>query len=322
MRLGVVVPCFRQERFLPRTLAALEQALAGTAWQGVVVVSGGASDAVPGAGPAWRVLCPPAGVAPTPGGARMLGCAAVEGEAVLFVDADTEVDGAWVARALACAAGPSRVAGWGGRLEERVTDGARDWPGVSDLNRTGDAERDVELLTTPALYRRDALLAVGGYDPRLSAEEDFELALRLAAAGWTLRVLPGPAGRHWNAPRPSVAELRRRWAHGLVFGPGQALRLYLGRRGFARLLWRQRVMLATLVFWTAGATAALAAALGAGPVALRAWAFVLLAGLAVLAVRKRSLRLAVHALLAWTVNGLGVLIGFVRGPARPAARGA
>ena len=318
MRLGAVIPCFRQERFLPRTLAALERALAGVPWQGVVVVSGGAPDVVT-AGASWRLLCPPAGAAPTPGGARMLGCAAVEGELVLFVDADTEVDADWVARALARAAEPSRVAGWGGRLEERVIDGVRDWAGVPDLNHTGDAERDVELLTTPVLYRRDALLAVGGYDPRLAAEEDFELALRFRAAGWTLRVLPGPAARHWNGPRPSVAELRRRWAHGLVFGPGQALRLYLGRRGFARLLWRQRLMLATLAFWTWGGAAALAVVLGAGPLALRAWALALLALLAALAVRKRSLRLAAYALLAWTVNGLGVVIGFLRGPVRPAA---
>jgi len=318
MRLGVVVPCFRQERFLPRTLAALERALVHMSWQGVVVVSGGTTESIPVGAP-WRVLCPPAGAAPTPGGARMLGCAAVEGELVLFVDADTEVEAGWMARAFARAAEPSRVAGWGGRLEERVTDGVRDWAGVPDLNRTGDAERDIELLTTPVLYRRDALLGVGGYDSRLAAEEDFELGLRLIAAGWTLRVLPGPAARHWNGPRPSVAELRRRWAHGLVFGPGQALRLYLGRRGFARLLWRQRLMLATLAFWTWGAAAGVAAALGAGTFALSAWSLSLLAVLAGLAVRKRSLRLAAHALLAWTVNGLGVVIGFLRGPVRPAA---
>jgi glycosyltransferase involved in cell wall biosynthesis len=316
MRLGVVVPCYRQERFLPRTLAALEHALAGHTWQGVVVVHGAGA---PAAGPGWRVLCPPDGVSHTPGGARMLGCAAVEGAWVLFVDADTEVDAGWVARALARADGDPRVAGYGGRIEERVTDGTRDWAGVSDLNGTGDLEREVELLTTPALYRRDALLGVGGYDARLSAEEDFELGLRLRAAGWTLRVLAGPAARHWNGPRPSVAELRRRWAHGLVFGPGQALRLYLGRRGFARLLWRQRVMLAMLAFWAWGAAAGTAAALGAGTAGVRAWAVALVLGSAALAVRKRSVRLAAHALLTWTVNGLGVVIGFVRGPVPPIA---
>jgi GT2 family glycosyltransferase len=247
----------------------------------------------------------------------MLGCAAVEGEWVLFVDADTEVDAGWVARALAGAPGEPTVVGYGGRIEERVTDGVRDWAGASDLNRVGDAERDVELLTTPALYRRDALLGAGGYDPRLNAEEDFELGLRLRRRGQRLRLLPGPAGRHWNGPRPSFAEIRRRWDAGLTFGPGQALRLYLGRPGFATLLWRQRLVLGTLAFWAWGAASVVVAAGGRGAGPLEAWALLLAAGLVALAARKGGVRPALHAFVVWTVNGLGLVVGFVR--PRPAS---
>ena len=39
MRLGVVIPCYRQERFLGRTLAALERSLAGRDWLGVLVLA-------------------------------------------------------------------------------------------------------------------------------------------------------------------------------------------------------------------------------------------------------------------------------------------
>jgi hypothetical protein len=186
-------------------------------------------------------------------------------------------------------------------------------PGDPDLNRVGDEERDVELLTTPALYRRAHLLAVGGYDPRLSAEEDFELGLRLASAGHPLRLLRGPAGRHWNDPRPSLAELVRRWRVGLVFGPGQALRLYLGRPGFGRLVRRQRLPLAALGLWALG-LAALARAAAGDPGPLQAWCALAAGALAVMTVRKRSVRLAAHSLLAWSVNGLGLLVGFFRIP--------
>ncbi len=323
MTLGVVVPCHRQEALLPRTVAALERALAGHAWRGVVVL-GGRDDAAaprPAFGPAWRVLAPPAGVAGTPGAARMLGFAAVEGEWTLFVDADTEVDAGWVARALAAAPADPRVAGYGGRLEERVYAGGRDWAGSSDLNRVGDAERDVELLTTPALYRREALLAVGGYDPRLGAEEDFELGLRLAGAGWRLRLLAGPAARHWNPPRPSLAELARRWEFGLTFGPGEALRLYLGRPGFGALLRRQWLPIAALAVWLAGVVALVAAASGAGVTPLAGWLAALALIVALLAARKRSLRLALLGWLTWSANGLGVLVGFARPPRRAAQRG-
>ncbi|MEK7329609.1 MAG: hypothetical protein AAB290_03855 [Candidatus Eisenbacteria bacterium] len=36
MRIGVVVSCYRQERFLARTLSAVERALEGEDWQGVL----------------------------------------------------------------------------------------------------------------------------------------------------------------------------------------------------------------------------------------------------------------------------------------------
>ena len=43
MRLGVVVPCHRQEVHLPRTLAALERSLAEHDWSGVLACSEGTS---------------------------------------------------------------------------------------------------------------------------------------------------------------------------------------------------------------------------------------------------------------------------------------
>ena len=318
MTLGVVVPCHRQEEHLPRTVTALERALAGHAWRGVIVLGGRDDDRAPRPvfGPSWQVLAPPAGVAGTPGAARMLGFAAVEGAWTLFVDADTEVNADWVGHALAATAADPRVAGYGGRIEERVFAGALDWAGDPDLNRVGDLERDVDLVTTPALYRRAALLAEGGYDARLGAEEDFELGLRLRRAGWRLRVLAGPAARHWNPPRPSLAELGRRWRFGLTFGPGEALRLYLGRPGFGALLGRQRLPLAMLGLWLAGAAAFAATALGAGALPLELWALAWLALMLLVASRKRSLRLAVLGVLTWSANGAGMLVGFVRRPRR------
>jgi hypothetical protein len=256
----------------------------------------------------------------TPGGARMLGLAAVDGEWVLFVDADTEVDADWVARALDQADRDPETAGFGGRIEEWVVEAnGAEHPGAPDLNRVGDQERDIDLLTTPALYHRAALLAVGGYDARLNAEEDFELGLRLAQAGQRLRLLRGPAGRHWNEPRPSLAELERRWSTGLAFGPGQALRLYLGRPGFSQLLDRQRLPLGALMMWGVGVITLLWSTSGdTGPLFL--WVTVCLVCLVMVIVRKRSIRLALHSLLTWTVNGAGLAVGFFRVPRGPRAR--
>jgi hypothetical protein len=175
----------------------------------------------------------------------------------------------------------------------------------------------VDYLATLAFYRREALLQAGGYDTRLSSEEDFELGLRLRGLGFELRSLALLAARHWSAPRPSFGELGRRWRTGLCFGQGQVLRLYAGRPGFAALLRRQALYLATLAMWLLGLAALVLALAGAGARPLLAWLPLPLAVLAAMALRKRSPRLALHSLLSWTLNGLGLLVGLFRLPRAP-----
>lgn len=316
MNVGVVVPCYRQERFLGRTVQAIERALAGQEWRGVLVLSApGASEELPALSERWRVLRPLASGPPlTPGAARMAGFAEVGGEWVWFVDADVELEPWWVASTLAFAerARTERPAlgGLWGRIEEWMTEGGREWMGKRDLYAVGDAERPSDFLATLAFYRRESLERAGGYDPRLNSEEDFELGMRLAAQRVELRALPGLAAKHWSGPRPSFGELSRRWRAGLCFGQGQVLRVYLGRPGFTRLLRRQALYFAALGMWALGVFTLGVSFAWLDPRPLAWWATLPLAVLGMMALKKRSLRLALHSLLSWTENGLGMLIGF------------
>ena len=71
MMLGVTIPCYRQERFLPRTLAALERALAGRPWRGVLVLASPTEGAeLPELPPHWSVCRPRTHHPLTPGAAR------------------------------------------------------------------------------------------------------------------------------------------------------------------------------------------------------------------------------------------------------------
>lgn len=313
MRLGVVIPCYRQERFLGRTLAALERSLAGHDWLGVLVLAAADGSApLPERSPHWRVLRASGepGARPlTPGAARNAGFEACGGTWVLFVDADVEVEASWVDRACRVAATDVTVAGLWGRIEEWFEDGARVRPGSRDLYRVGDGDAFASYTATLSFYRRDALVHVGGYESRLQSEEDFELGLRLRQAGFPLRTLAPLAAKHWSAPRPSFAEVGRRWRTGLCFGPGQALRLYTGRPGFGELARRNAHYFGTLALWLA---APVGFALGGAP-ALAIWALAWLALLLLLTLRKRSARLALHSLVTWTVMAAGTVVGYVRG---------
>ena len=326
MRIGVVVSCYRQERFLARTVAALERALEGEDWQGVLEFAAPSDQPLPALSRRWRVISSfdPATGQPlrllTPGAGRMLGFAACAGDWVLFVDSDMELDTAWVRAALATAAREPALAGIGGRIEEWFVDGPLERPGRHDIYGTGERDRSVGYLGNVAFYRREALAAAGGYDVRLSSDEDFELGMRLGWLGFGIRSLGMRVGKHWSAPRPSFPELSRRWRTGLCFGQGQVLRLYWGRRGFGTLLGRQWLYVATLGMWSLTAAALLAWPLAGDP---RALALALLLPLLVLvpmSLRKRSPRLGLHSLLAWTLNGLGMAAGLFRPlPAAPPA---
>jgi len=327
MKVGVVVSCYRQERFLSRTVAALERALDGRDWQGILEVAVPSGEPLPALSDRWRVLSAfdPATRRPgrplTPGAGRMLGFAACGGDWVLFADSDVEVEAAWVREAIALAAREPSLAAVFGRIDEWFVDGGRERPGQPDMYRTGDTDRPVDYLAALAFYRRSALLAAGGYDERLNSDEDFELGLRFRHRGLAMRSLGMLAARHWSPPRPNVRELVRRWRTGICFGQGQVLRLYLGRRGFGALLRRQWLYVATLGMWTLGIGASVVAVAQGDLRVVALWALVPFAVLALMSARKRSVRRGWLSLLTWTVQGLGLLVGLFRlpGGARPLA---
>lgn len=215
MRVAVVVPCWNGRRWLPGLFASLRAQT--RAPDEVVVVDNGSTDgslewlATSGA----RVVALGANTGFAVAANR--GIAATECEAVALVNTDVELAPDWLERAVA-------------RLEPGVASVAtkmvlmRDPEVVDDagdvLRRDGAAEQRGHgkrfafdeageiwgACAGAAVYRRDAVVAVGGFEERFFAYlEDVDLALRLRLAGWRCWYEPVVA-RHARHGSSSGAE--------------------------------------------------------------------------------------------------------------------
>lgn len=151
-----------------------------------------------------------------PGAARNLGAAAAATTWIAFADADTEPPTGWIAALLANAGSAaaiaprvvsSRVAGASGSFERAVC--------ALDMgSRPGYVSPSGVLAYVPSaalLVRRDAFLALQGFDETIRVGEDVDLIWRLADEG----VYYEPSVVVEHAPRPSLrSALARRAAYG------------------------------------------------------------------------------------------------------------
>jgi glycosyltransferase involved in cell wall biosynthesis len=252
-------------------------------------------------------LCPAAG--------RFAGFAATSGDHVLFLDGDMELLAGWLRparQALASDPGLAAVSGL-------VVDGesGRAEPPTDPLGPTTVGDDPGWELPHPAgaaLYRRSALLEVGGFNPYLYSDEEPELALRLRAGGYRIVALARPAFiHHQPVAGGGVAALLARRRRGLFIGHGQVMRAQLGRPGFGRLLAERGYALAPLGAGAIGLVALLTSVASGRRRWLDGWLVAVTGALSADAARRRSLRATALAAL----NRVLFAEGLVRGISVP-----
>lgn len=214
LAVSVVIPCFNHGRFLAQ---AIDSALAERPFEVVVVDDGSTDDTaevLERYGSAITALRQPnAGLS----AARNAGIAACAGDLVQLLDADDELAEGVVARVATSAA---------------TTDAAAFFGGWQEMSETGDPIVEVPsaAFSTDAFHalihpmavgppgrfalRRWAVLAAGGFDRSLGACEDWDLWLRLAAAGHVFQRVPGIALRYRNSAGSMSKDYRRMWRAG------------------------------------------------------------------------------------------------------------
>jgi GT2 family glycosyltransferase len=209
---AVVIPNFNGVRWLPGVLESVAGQTHAAA--DVLVVDDGSTDGsaalLAERFPAVHVLA----LGDNGGFARAAnaGIASVSAEAVALVNTDVVLAPDWLERAAAALAAAPRAAAVATKLVD-LEDATLLYDAGDVLRRDGACEqrgrfeRDGGRYDAPgevfsacagaALYRRSAVLAVGGFDERFGTYlEDVDLGLRLRLAGWCCRWEPRAVARH------------------------------------------------------------------------------------------------------------------------------
>jgi cellulose synthase/poly-beta-1,6-N-acetylglucosamine synthase-like glycosyltransferase len=133
---------------------------------------------------------------------------------VLFTDADCEPVRDWASHlSKAIGTGATGAKGTYRTRQRSITARFVQAEYESKYRRMARRTRIDFIDTYSAAYRRDVLLAVGGFNESISAVEDQELSFRLAREGHDLRFVPQAVVYHTHAAMPA-AYLRKKFSIG------------------------------------------------------------------------------------------------------------
>lgn len=242
-----------------------------------------------------------------------LGFQHARGQFIFLMDGDMQLCPGFLEHALSFMQRHTEVAGVGGRVVELNMD-SLEYRARNEKPAAHQRPGEVDRLDGGGLYRRLAIESVGYFSNRnLHSYEEFELALRLRLAGWTLWRLPDDAVTHYGHDLPPYTLLARRWKSGYICGLGELLRASLAdarqRRQVMRLK-ELKLYASVLLGWLLLAVLAL--------LPLDVWiksvllSLLALAPVAVMARRKHSLRRGLYAVVSWNLHAAGLLRGLLR----------
>lgn len=167
---------------------------------------------------------------------HQLGYLYSEGEYLLLMDGDMELEKGFIDSAIAFLVEHPEYAGVAGTVE---MDDATNYEFKSRKQRLHEIYPlgDCDHLAGGGLYRRSAIEKIGYLTNRnLHAYEEAELGMRLLDAGYKLHRLDTPYFSHTSHTMPTFKLLKYRWRSGYHQAPGELLRSAWGKPYFGYAL--------------------------------------------------------------------------------------
>lgn len=240
------------------------------------------------------------------------------GEYIYILDGDMEMLSGFMEKAVAFLDANPQFGGVGGLVLEMNTESLEY---ISRIERASSHMQagEVDRLDMGGLYRRKAVDQVGYFSNRnLHSYEEYDLGVRLRAAGWKLQRLDVQSVRHYGHDADPYALLLKRWNSSYICGLGELLRAATGKPHLGlvvRELRELKIYLATMLIW------AVLVLLLIIPDSLFIKALLFIVGLfapvAFMTLHKRSLGKAVYSVTSWYVNTAGLIRGFMHHPLNP-----
>jgi len=249
--------------------------------------------------------------------ARYIGSLFATGEFIFFLDADMTLEKNFLPKAAEILYLHSEVAGVSGMGKEIFLEENQERINTANLYRSRDSIVKVRFLAGAALYRKTALLNVGGFNPYLHACEENDLGQRLRAKGYSLSSLPYPMITHYTADIGSWEEFLRKKKTKLYSGIGEAMRTTQSLRYLMETLqyYKEFSLFLAYILYILTIT-------GCAIIA-HTWKYIYYLPLAtlflflLLIIKKRDPKIALISLFKWHIISFEIIKGYLRQPENP-----
>ncbi len=217
----VIMPAFNAERYLGRAIESVRRQTFPNFE--LLIVDDGSTDGTAGVANAYAVADARVRVLRQanagPGPARNAAFAIARGRLFAFLDSDDEWDATFLEEMIAMLDARPDIDVLIGNARKR--EGPHQGQPCRPLRGTGAPITLAEILSDEcalfimAVFRREAVEAVGGFDPGLFTNEEYDMWIRAATAGFTFSRYSKPLG--WYACRAdSLSASDSRMLHGIV----------------------------------------------------------------------------------------------------------